>query len=251
MRPFKTKLANVVPAVDHVLVDIRKAATAFKEVNVATRDAMMASNSAAHRAVSAGRLVAMMLRAMLNKVRAVTQTEVRPVTVKARRADELDTDKARRGIGADTLRIKVETSRADIHHGDHTVVRVEPMAISVRHVVIKTIKTLMLPNPSPPTMTSVEVVGASSRTTLRSRHSISGPRVRLDRLEHVRLVLPVANVPNVAAMIPTMRLRSRDRRGAIRLNAVRIAARVVTDRRVIANCRLAAEASGRLRPLVR
>ena len=257
-RSFKTKLANAVLPVGRVRVDTLRADTVLKKVNVVTRDAMTANKPAVHRAVSVDRLVAMMLKAMLNKLRAVTQAEVRPVTVKARRADEQDTDKAHRRIDADTLRIKVAISRADprssadIRHGHRTVVRGEPMAISVRHVVIKTIKRQEHLSPSPPTTTSAVDVAGSSRTTRRSRHSISVPRVRHVPLGHVRLVLPVANVRNVAAMIPTMRLRSRDRRGATRHSAVRLAARAVTTaRRVIANCRLAVEASERLLHLVR
>ena len=252
MRSFKTKLANAVLPVGRVRVDTHKAVTVLKVVNAATRDAMTASNSAVHRVVSAARLVAMMLKAMLNKLRAVTQVEVRPVTVKAHRADELDTDKAHRGIDADTFRIKAEISReetrsnADIRHGQRTVLRGEPTAISVRHVVIRTIKRQQHLSPSPPTMTSAVVVVASSRTTRQSRHSISVPHVRLAPLEHVRLDRPVAIARNVAAMFPTMRLRSRDQREVIPLNAVRPAARAVTDKREIVNCRLVVEVNGRL-----
>lgn len=251
-------------------MDPRKVDTALKVVNAVTRDVMTANKPAFHLAVSADRLVAMMLKAMLNKLRAVTQVEVRPVTVKARRADELDTDKAHRGIGADTLRIKVAISReeirrsADIRHGHLSVVRGEPMAVSVhhvviririrttsRHVVVKTINRQEHLSPSPPTMTSAEDVADSSQTTHRSRHSTSVPRVRLDPLDHVRLVRSVANDHNAAVMFPTMRLHSRDRREATRHSAVRLAARAVTDKREIANCRLVVEVSERLHRLVR
>ena len=267
-RSFKTKLANAVLPVGRVRVDTRKADMVLKVVNAVTRDAMTASNSAVHRAVSDDRPVAMMLKAMLNKLRAVTQAEVRPVTVKARRADERDTDKVRRRIDADTLRIKAEFNReeirsnADIRHGHPTVVKVEPKAISVRpvvikirttsrHVVIKTINKQERLSPNPPTMTSAVDVGASSRKTRRSRHSISVPHVRPARLEHVRLVRPVAIARNVAAMFPTMRLRSRDQRVGTRLNAVPLADRAVMGKRAIVNCQLAVEANDRLRRPVR
>lgn len=257
---------NVALPVGRVQVDTRRGDTACKAVSAVTRDAMTASNSAVHRAVSADRLVAMMPKAMRNKHRAVTQVEVRPVTVKARRADELDTDKAHRGIDADTLRIKVAVSReeirssADIRRGPRTAVRVEPRAISARHVVIrtnsrhvviKTIKSQEHLSPSPPIMTSAVDVGASSRKTRRSRPSVSVPHVRLVPPERVRLVRLVENVRSVAVMFPTMRLRSKDRRVGTRLSAVPLAAHVVTDKRAIANCRLAAEASDQLLRLVR
>jgi len=99
-------------------------------------------------------------------------------------------------------------------------------------------------------MTSVAVVAASSRTTRRSRHSISVRRGRFVLLGHGRRVRLVANVRNVAALFPTMRIRSRNRREDIRLSVARFAARAVTDKRVIANCRLVAEASGRVGRLV-
>ena len=125
------------------------------------------------------------------------------------------------------------------------------MVISVRHVAIKTIKRQESLSLSPPTMILAADAGASSRTTRRSRHSTSGPRVRLAPLDHVRLVRPVVNARNVAAMFPTMRLHSRNRRGATRLSAVRLVDRAVTDKRAIANCRLAAEGSDRLSHLDR
>lgn len=233
--------------VGRVRVDTPRAVMVPKVVNVVTHDAMTVSNSAVHRAVSADRLVAMMLKAMPSNLRAVIQVEVQPVTLKVRNADERDTDKAERGIDAGTLKAKRAINKPDIHHGHHTAVRVEPTAISVRHVAIRTIKTQERLRRSPPTMTSVEDVGASSRTTRRSRHSANVPRVRHVLLDHVRLGRPEAIAHNVGDMHPTMRRRSRNRREATRLSADRFADRAATDKRAIANCRLADEASDRLR----
>ena len=157
-------------------MDTRKVATVLKAVSAATRDAMTASNSAARRAVNAVRLVAMMLKVMFNKLRAAIQVEVRPVTVKARRADERDTGKAEREIDAGPLKDKRTINRRDTRRDHRTVVRLEPTAISVRLVVIKTIKRRRRLNRSPPTTISAEVVVALSRTTRPNRHSINGRR---------------------------------------------------------------------------
>ncbi len=161
------------------------------------------------------------------------------MTVKARRADERDTDKVKRGIDA------------DIRSSHRTVAREQPMAISVRNVVIKTIKRQERLILSPPTMTSAEDVAGSSPTTHRSRHLISVPRVRLARLARVHLVWPVANVRSAVVTFPMMRTRSKDRLEVTRLSVVRFVARAVMDKRAIANFRLAVEVSGRHRRLVR
>ena len=265
-KSFKRRLANVVPAIGRDRVETRKVDTVRREVRAATRDAMTATNPVVRRAVSADLLVAMRRKATLNNLRAVIRVEVRPVTVKARRADERDTDKAHQGIDADTLRINVKFSREDrrrsagIRHGHPTVVRVEPPPISVRHVVnkrisrrvvIKTIRRRGHLNPNRLTMTSEVDVVASSRTTRRNRRSISVLRGHRVPREHVRLDRLVASVRSVAVTFPTMRLRSKDRRVGTRLNAVRLADRAVMGKRAIANCRLAAEASGQLRRPVR
>ena len=184
VRSFKRRLANVVPAIGRDRVDTRKVDTERKEVSAATRDALTAINPAVRRAVNVDRLAAMMLKVTLNNLRAVIPVEERPVTLKARRADERDTGKARPGIDAVTLRIKVKLSRedrrsnVDTRHGHPTEVRVERVKISVRHVVIrmisrrvviKTIKRREHLNPNPPTTISEVGVVASSRTTRRTR----------------------------------------------------------------------------------
>ena len=176
VRSFKRRLANVVPAIGRDRVETRKVDTVRREVRAATRDAMTATNPVVRRAVSADLLVAMRRKATLNNLRAVIPVEVRPVTLKARRADELDTGKAHRGIDADTLKVKVKLNRehrhrnADTRHGHPTEVRVERVKISVhrvvirmisRRVVIKTIKRREHLNPNRPTMTSeVDVVAS-------------------------------------------------------------------------------------------
>ncbi len=75
MRSFKRRLANAGLPIGRVRVDTLRAVTALKVVNVVTRDALSVSNSVVHREANAARLVVRMLKAIINKLRAVIQVE--------------------------------------------------------------------------------------------------------------------------------------------------------------------------------
>lgn len=185
----------------------------------------------------------MMLRAILKKVRAVIRVEAEPATVKVLRAVAEDTGKAEPEIDADTLKAKAMISKAVTRRDLRKAVRVEPAAIVVRRVGIKTTKRPSPSKPSPPTTTSEADVAALSRTTRRSHPSISVPLVLPE--PHVPLVVRAARVRSVAALFPTMPPGNRNRPEAIRLNVVRLADHAVTAKRAIANCRLVAEVNVR------
>ncbi len=131
-RSFRRRLANVVPAIGRVRVEILRVDTERKEVSAVTPFAARVSKSVVRLVVSAALRVAKRLKGKPNNLRAVIPVEVRPVTVKAHLADERDTGKARREIDADTLRINVQAGEISVRH-------VGIKRIS-RRVVIKTTK---------------------------------------------------------------------------------------------------------------
>lgn len=234
--PNAVTLLNVVPAAGRVRGDTRKVDTVLKVDNAGTRGAMTTNNRAVHRAGSVARCVAMMSKVIHRMVRAVTRAEVEPATVKMVRAAERDTDKAGRGIAADTLKVRATISKVDTRRVHRKVAEAELAAIVVRRVVFRMTKQPSLFNHRTRTTTSVAAVAALSRTTRRSPPSIDVPRV-----VHVRRA---ARVRNDVALFRTMSPH-RNQRAVIRLSVVRLADRAATVKQVIESCPLVAEASGR------